>query len=97
MPTERHKICKLVSAKKSLNWVNIYTCGCYFNEAVQIKWKKLSWNEILYFVSKNLIERKSYICFYKKSYNLLPKEIAFSRKRLMCGKIIFMVMQIESV
>ena len=41
MLTERHRVCKLVSVKKSLNWVNIYTCGCYFNETVQIKWKKI--------------------------------------------------------
>ena len=46
MPIERNKICELVSVKKSLNWVNIYTCGCYFNEAVQINQKKLSWNEV---------------------------------------------------
>ena len=37
MPIERNKICKLVSLKKYLDWVKIYTCGCYFNEAVQIK------------------------------------------------------------
>ena len=30
MLIERNKICKLVSVKKSLNWVNIYTCGCCF-------------------------------------------------------------------
>ena len=46
MLIERNKICELVSVKKSLNWVNIYTCGCYFNEAVQINRKKLSWNEV---------------------------------------------------
>ena len=67
MSIERHKICKLVSVKKSLNWVNIYTCGCYFNEAVQIKWKKLNWNEISSFISNNLIEGKTYICFYKRN------------------------------
>ena len=64
MPIERHKICKLVSVKKSLNWVNIYTCRCYFNEAV--KRKTLNWNEILYFIPNNLTEGKTYICFYKK-------------------------------
>ena len=96
MPIERNKICKLVSVKKSHDWVNIYTCGCYFNEAVQIKWKKLNWNKISSFIFNNLIEEKTYIRFYKKSYNLLPKEIVFGKKNLMCGKIIFMVMQIES-
>ena len=30
------KICKLVSVKKSLNWVNIYTCGCCFE--VKLEW-----------------------------------------------------------
>ena len=80
MLIERNKICKLVSVKKSLNWVNIYTCGCCFNETVQIKRKKLNWNEISSLISNNLIEGKTYICFYKKSYNLLPKEIVFSKK-----------------
>ena len=64
MSIERHKIYKLVTVKKSFNWVNIYTCGCYFNEAVQIKRKKLKWNEILLFVSNNLIEGKTCICFF---------------------------------
>ena len=95
MPIERNKICKLVSVKKSHDWVNIYTCGCYFNEAVQIKWKKLNWNKISSFIFNTLIEGKTYICFYKKCYNLLPKEIVFSQKNLMCGKIVFMVMQRE--
>ena len=63
---ERNKICELVSVKKS-NWVNIYTCGCYFNEAVQIKWNKLRWNEISSFISNSLIEGNTYICFCKKS------------------------------
>ena len=80
MLIERNKICKLVSVKKSLNWVNIYTCGCCFNETVQIKRKKLNWNEISSLISNNLIEGKTYICFYKQSYNLLPKEIVFSKK-----------------
>ena len=80
MLIERNKICKLVSVKKSLNWVNIYTCGCCFNETVQIKRKKLNWNEISSLISNNLIEGKIYICFYKKSYNLLPKEIVCSKK-----------------
>ena len=66
MPIERNKTCKLVSVKKPLNWVNIYTYGCYFNEAVQIKRKKLNWNEISSFISNNFIEGKTYICFYKK-------------------------------
>ena len=43
MSIEKNKICDLVSVKKSLNWVKIYTCGCCFNEVIQIKWKKLSW------------------------------------------------------
>ena len=29
------KICEIVSENKSLNWNNMYTCGCYFNEAIQ--------------------------------------------------------------
>ena len=74
------KICELVYVKKSFNWVNIYTCGCYFNEAIQINWKKLNWNKISSFISNNLIEGKTYICFYKRSYNLMPKEIVFSKK-----------------
>ena len=32
-----NKICEIFSVKKSLNWDNIYTCGCYFNETIQIK------------------------------------------------------------
>ena len=80
MPIERNKIYKLVSVKKSLDWVKIYTCGCYFNEAVQIKWKNLKWNKISSFISNKLIEGKTCICFYKKSYNLLPKEIILSNK-----------------
>ena len=64
MLIERNKICESVSVKKSLNWVNIYTFGCYFNEAIQIKQKKLNWNEISSFMSNNLIEGKTYICFY---------------------------------
>ena len=66
MLIERNKICELVSIKKPLNWVNINTFGCYFNEAVQIKRKKLSWNEISLFISNNFIEGKTYTCFYKK-------------------------------
>ena len=66
MTIERNKVCELVSVKRSLNWVNIYTCGCYFNEAVQINRKKLSWNNISSFISNNLIEGKTHICFYKK-------------------------------
>ena len=31
------EICEIVSGNKSLNWNNMYTCGCYFNEATQIK------------------------------------------------------------
>ena len=56
MLLERNKISELVFVKKSLNWVNTYSCGCYFNKAVQIKWKKLNWNEISLFMSNNLIE-----------------------------------------
>ena len=36
-----NKICEIISANKSLNWNNMYTCGCYFNEAIQIKQKKV--------------------------------------------------------
>ena len=63
MSMEKIKICKLLSVKKSPNWVNIYTCGCYFSEVVQIKWKQLNWNEISSFISNNLVEGNTYFCF----------------------------------
>ena len=44
-----------------------------------------------------LRETLTFVFIKNKSYNLLPKEIVFSKKKLMRGKIIFMVMQIESV
>ena len=96
MSIERNKIFTLVSVKKSLNWVNTYTCSCYFNELVQIKQKKLNWNEISLFISNNLVEGKTYICFYKKVVMCCLKKF-FSAKKFMCGKRIFMVTQIESV
>lgn len=61
-----NKICEIFSVKKSLNWDNIYTCGCYFNETIQIKQKNLNSNEIYLFVALNLLERKTRISFYKK-------------------------------
>ena len=36
---KKNKICEIVSESKSLNWDNMCTCGCYFNEAFQIKQK----------------------------------------------------------
>ena len=62
----KNKICETVSANKSLNWNNMHTCGCCFNEAIQIKQKKLNSNEISLFVGNNLFDGKTYICFYKK-------------------------------
>ena len=82
MPIERQKICKLVSVKKYLNCVNTYTCSCCFNEAVQVKRKKLDWHEILYFLSNNLIEEKTYICFYKKKVIICCLKKLFSAKKI---------------
>ena len=36
-----NKNCEIVSANKSLNWNNMYTCDCYFNEVIEIKLKKV--------------------------------------------------------
>ena len=84
MSIEKNKICALVSVKKSLNWVKIYTCGCCFNEVIQIKWKKLSWNEISSFLSNNLIEGKTYICFYKKKVIICCLKKLFSARKFEC-------------
>ena len=43
--------------------------------------KKLNRNEIPLFVANNLVEEKPFTCFYKKSYNLLLKKIAFIKKK----------------
>ena len=61
-----NKICEIVSANKSLNWNNIYTCGCYFNEAIQIKQKKLNWNKISLFLGNNLLMEKLAFVFTKE-------------------------------
>ena len=61
----------------SFKWVNMYVCGCYFEVAIQIKQKKLNWNEIPLFVANNLVEEKPFICFYKK------KVITCCRKKLL--------------
>ena len=83
MPTERNKICELVSVKKSLDWVNIYTCGCYFNEVVQIKWKKLNWNEISSLISNNLIERKEKLTFvFVKKFIICCLKKLYSAKKI---------------
>ena len=76
-----NKICEIFSVKKSLNWDNIYTCGCYFNETIQIKQKNLNSNEIYLFVALNLLQRKTHISFYKKKYNFLSRKIFFDKKK----------------
>ena len=73
-----NKICEIVSANKSLNWNNTYTCGCYFNVAIQIKQKKLNWNEISLFVGNNLIDGKTCICFYKRKVVICYQKKLFS-------------------
>ena len=60
-----------ISLNTSFRWVNVYVCGCYFEVAIQIKQKKLNWNEISLFVANNLVEEKPFICLYKKKVNLL--------------------------
>ena len=56
-----------ISLSTFFTWVKIYVCGCYFEVAIQIKQKKLNWNEVLLFVANNLVEEKPIICFDKKS------------------------------
>ena len=56
-----------ISLNAFFTWVNIYVCGCYFEVAIQIKQKKLNWNEILLFAANNLVEEKPIIYFDKKS------------------------------
>ena len=55
-----------ISLNTSFRWVNICVCGCYFEVGIQIKQKKLNWNEIPLFVANNPVEEKPFICFYKK-------------------------------
>ena len=73
-----------ISFNTSFRWVNIYVCGCYFEVAIQIKQKKLNWNEIPLFVGNNLAEEKTFICFYKKKViNYCRKKLLSSRKNIM--------------
>ena len=73
-----------ISFNTSFRWVNIYVCGCYFEVAIQIKQKRLNWNEIPLFVGNNLAEEKTFICFYKKKViNCCRKKLLSSRKNIM--------------
>ena len=70
-----------ISLNTSFRCANIYVCGCYFEVAIQIKQKKLHWNEIPLFVANNLVEGNPLFDFIKKSYNLLSKKFAFIKKK----------------
>ena len=69
-----------VSVKKSLNWDNIYNCGCYFNEAIQIKQKKLNWNKIHRLCSIIWLREKLTSVFIKKNITCCQKKLFSARK-----------------
>ena len=72
-----------ITLNTSFRWVNIYVCGC-FEVAIQIKRKKLNWNEIPLFAAINLVEEKPFICFYKKNVIICcRKKLLSSRKNIM--------------
>ena len=78
-----------ISLNAFFTWVNIYVCGCYFEVAIQLKQKKLNWNEILLFVANNLVEEKPFICLYKKKLICCRKNLVSSRKNYVANEILW--------
>ena len=48
---------------------------------IQIKQKKLNWNEISLFGSNNLFDGRTYICFYKKKVIICCQKKLFSARK----------------